>query len=197
MLIGLISFLSRRIPPPTLVGITAMRPISAGDHRHSASQLVRLVLSGSTGGARGRGLPGEVRWRASPHSRQRTLWCSAVVGVQQDARWDRGQSGGRRWGRCEVFESQAVLQSTGHRGVSEGRSYLLAGVDSDIVDTRWYRKGQELTGRLGRKEQPAARHDKTRAEEVRRQDERRGNLLWGRGDDEETTKWCEWKDRTQ
>ncbi len=143
---------SSRVPPPALVGVVARRPGPARDHRHSASQLLRLVVSGSTGGAGGRGVPGEVWWRAAPHGGQCTLWRSAAVSVRQDACWDwEGQWGGRGWWRRGVFdggqahESQAVLQPTGHGGVSEGRSYLLAGMTNETMDT-WDDTEQETRG---------------------------------------------------
>nr|XP_046249478.1 proline-rich protein 5-like isoform X2 [Scatophagus argus] len=63
----------RRIPPSAHVRLVARRPVPAGNHRHSASQLVRLVVSGPTGGAGGRGVPGEVWRRAAAHGGQRTL----------------------------------------------------------------------------------------------------------------------------
>lgn len=135
-----------RAPPSAAVGVPA------GDHRHAASQLLRLVVSGSAGGAGGRGLPGEVRRRAAPHCGQRSLWRPAAVGVGQDARRDgEGQRGGTRRGRRGVFgggradESQ-VLQPTGHGGVSQGGSYLLTRVSQETRETTQSENLRDGTG---------------------------------------------------
>lgn len=118
-----------RFPPSAVVGVAARRP--AGDHHHPAPQLLGLVVSGSPGGAGGRGLPGEGGGRAAPHGGQRTLRRPAAVGVGQDSCRDReGQRGETRGGLREFFgrgwadESQALLQPTGHGGDAEGRRYL-------------------------------------------------------------------------
>lgn len=120
---------SSRAPSPPVVGVVAKRP--ARDHHHSASQLLGLVVSGSPGGAGGRGLPGEGGRRAAPHGGQRALGRAAAVGVGQVAHRHReGERGERRRGQSGVSgrgradESQALLQPTGHGGASERRSDL-------------------------------------------------------------------------
>lgn len=130
-----------RVPASAVLGLVARRP--AGDHHHSASQLLGLVISGSAGGAGGGGLSGEGGRRAAPHGGQRTLWRPAAVGVGQDACWDgKGQRGETRGGKSGVSdggqadEPQVVLQPTRYGGGSEGRSYVFLTANEMIQDEK-------------------------------------------------------------